>query len=42
MYCVGVLQQVGVQNLASRLSVEEYMDMRAGCVGAYPCIGLME
>ncbi|CAF3541463.1 unnamed protein product [Fusarium graminearum] len=42
MYCIGVLQQVGVQNTASRLSVEEYMDMRAGCVGAYPCIGLME
>jgi hypothetical protein len=42
MYCVGVLRQVGVQNTASRLSIEEYMDMRAGCVGAYPCIGLME
>lgn len=44
MYCVGVLQQVGTQNKASaaRPTVQEYMDMRAGCVGAYPCIGLME
>ncbi|OBS15789.1 hypothetical protein FPOA_12190 [Fusarium poae] len=42
MYCVGVLRQVGVQNTASRLSIGEYMDMRAGGVGAYPCIGLME
>lgn len=42
LYCVGVLQQVGVQHRASRPTVEEYMDMRAGCVGAYPCIGLME
>lgn len=42
LYCVGVLQQVGVQHKASRPTVAEYMDMRAGCVGAYPCIGLME
>ncbi|KAF5240881.1 hypothetical protein FOXYS1_15427 [Fusarium oxysporum] len=42
MYCVGVLQQVGVQHRATRPTIEEYMDMRAGCVGAYPCIGLME
>ncbi|KAF5022161.1 hypothetical protein F66182_5748 [Fusarium sp. NRRL 66182] len=42
IYCIGVLQQVGVQHGASRLTVEQYMDMRAGCVGAYPCIGLME
>ncbi|KAI1070426.1 hypothetical protein LB507_011675, partial [Fusarium sp. FIESC RH6] len=42
MYCVGVLQQVRVQNTSLRPSVEEYMDMRAGSVGAYPCIGLME
>ncbi|KAM0345005.1 hypothetical protein ACHAPU_006888 [Fusarium lateritium] len=42
MYCIGVLQQVGVQHRASRPTVAEYMDMRAGCVGAYPCIGLME
>ncbi|KAM0268720.1 hypothetical protein ACHAPA_004642 [Fusarium lateritium] len=42
MYCIGVLQQVGVQHRASRPTIKEYMDMRAGCVGAYPCIGLME
>ncbi|KAF4975191.1 hypothetical protein FZEAL_7999 [Fusarium zealandicum] len=42
MYCIGVLQQVGTQHKASRPTIEEYMDMRAGCVGAYPCIGLME
>lgn len=42
LYCIGVLQQVGVQNRASKPTVEEYMDMRANCVGAYPCIGLME
>ncbi|RSL42582.1 hypothetical protein CEP54_015431 [Fusarium duplospermum] len=42
MYCIGVLQQVGVQHRASRLAVEEYMDIRAGCIGVYPCIGLME
>ncbi|KAM0230056.1 hypothetical protein ACHAP5_011475 [Fusarium lateritium] len=42
MYCIGVLQQVGVQHRASRPTVAEYMDMRAGCVGAYPCIGLIE
>ncbi|KXX79864.1 Presilphiperfolan-8-beta-ol synthase [Madurella mycetomatis] len=42
LYCIGVLRQVGVQHGATRLTVEEYMDMRAGCVGAYPCIGLME
>jgi hypothetical protein len=42
LYCLGVLQQVGTQNRALRHTVESYMDMRAGCVGAYPCIGLME
>lgn len=41
-YCVGVLQQVSVYDNATRLSVKDYMDMRAGSVGAYPCIGLME
>ncbi|KAF4959131.1 hypothetical protein FGADI_1871 [Fusarium gaditjirri] len=30
MYCVGVLQQVGVQYRATRPTIEEYMDMRAG------------
>ncbi|KAH7230890.1 isoprenoid synthase domain-containing protein [Fusarium tricinctum] len=42
VYCIGVLQQVGIQQRASRPTVEEYMNVRAGCVGAYPCIGLME
>ncbi|TPX17870.1 uncharacterized protein E0L32_002971 [Thyridium curvatum] len=42
LYCIGVLQQVAVQHRASRPTVEDYMDMRAGCVGAYPCIGLMQ
>lgn len=42
MYCIGVLQQVSVQQRASRPTVEEYMNIRAGCIGAYPCIGLME
>ncbi|KAF4468445.1 pentalenene synthase [Fusarium albosuccineum] len=37
MYCVGVLQQVGVQHKASRPTVAEYMDMRAGAM-ITPCI----
>lgn len=41
-YCKGVLKQVEIQPRSSRLTVKEYMDMRAGCVGVYPCIGLME
>ncbi|KXJ88154.1 isoprenoid synthase domain-containing protein [Microdochium bolleyi] len=47
-YAIGVLQQVRVQGKADRRdgskppTVEEYMDYRAGCVGAYPCLGLME
>ncbi|GKU12797.1 unnamed protein product [Fusarium langsethiae] len=42
LYCLGVLQQVSVQDNALILGIEDYMDMRAGSVGAYPCIGLME
>ncbi|KAJ3469712.1 hypothetical protein MRS44_003777 [Fusarium solani] len=41
-YCKGVLKQVEIQPRSSRLTVKEYMDMRAGCVGVYPCIGLMD
>lgn len=43
-YTVGVLQQVSVQGRAGGkpLTIEEYMEYRAGCVGAYPCLGLME
>lgn len=51
-YAVGVLQQVGVQartaaaekegRVSKPLTIEEYMEYRAGCVGAYPCLGLME
>ncbi|KAH8645833.1 isoprenoid synthase domain-containing protein [Xylariales sp. PMI_506] len=41
-YCLGVLQQVGRQGEASQPTVQEYMDYRAGSVGAYPCLGLME
>ena len=51
-YAVGVLQQVGVQARTAAAekegrvpkppTIEEYMEYRAGCVGAYPCLGLME
>lgn len=41
-YCLGVLRQVGMQTVAYHPTVEEYMDYRSGCIGVYPCIGLME
>lgn len=41
-YCLGVLRQVGMQTVAYHPTVEEYMDFRSGCIGVYPCIGLME
>jgi hypothetical protein len=42
VYCMGVLRQVGFQHRGSLPSTKEYMDIRAGSVGVYPCIGLME
>ncbi|KAK7702853.1 Terpene cyclase 4 [Diaporthe eres] len=41
-YCLGVLRQVGMQTVAYHPTVEEYMNFRSGCIGVYPCIGLME
>lgn len=41
-YCLGVLRQVGMQTVKYNPTVEEYMDFRSGCIGVYPCIGLME
>ncbi|KAI1841069.1 hypothetical protein JX266_012727 [Neoarthrinium moseri] len=42
LYCLGVLEQVDFQQRATRPTVDEYMNLRARCVGALPCIGLME
>ncbi|KAI1746420.1 isoprenoid synthase domain-containing protein [Xylaria scruposa] len=42
IYCLGVLRQVDFQRTFYRPTIHEYMDYRAGCVGAYPCLGLME
>jgi hypothetical protein len=42
VYCIGVLRQIGFQHRASLPNIKQYMDIRAGSVGVYPCIGLME
>ncbi|KAM0364334.1 hypothetical protein ACHAO7_009394 [Fusarium culmorum] len=42
LYFNGLLRQLELQSRASIPSIKEYMDIRAGSVGAYPVIGFME